>query len=99
MLAIVAAVLPNFTGIGVLGWIIVGFFAGALSGVIVKDRSSGGCLANILIGILGGIVGGLLVSQFFPGQNDIVGWIGAFIVAFVGAVIVRWLLALVNGRH
>jgi uncharacterized membrane protein YeaQ/YmgE (transglycosylase-associated protein family) len=88
---------PEFTGIGLLGWIIVGFLAGALSGVVVKDRSSGGCLANILIGILGGIVGGLLMRVFFPAQNEIVGWIGAFIVAFVGAVIVRWLLALVNG--
>jgi uncharacterized membrane protein YeaQ/YmgE (transglycosylase-associated protein family) len=86
-----------FTGIGLLGWIIVGFFAGALSGVVVKDRTGGGCLANILIGILGGIVGGFLVRQFFPDQSEVVGWIGAFIVAFVGAVIVRWLLALVNG--
>jgi uncharacterized membrane protein YeaQ/YmgE (transglycosylase-associated protein family) len=88
--------MPDFTGIGWLGWIIVGFFAGALSGVVVRDRTPGGCLANILIGILGGIVGGLLVRQFFPGQNEIAGWIGAFLVAFVGAVIVRWLLALAN---
>ena len=88
--------MPEFTAIGLLGWIIVGFFAGALSGVVVKDRSSGGCLANILIGILGGIVGGLLAKQFLN-QNEVAGWIGAFIVAFVGAVIVRWLLALVNG--
>ena len=89
--------MPDFTGIGWIGWIIVGFFAGALSGVVVKDRTAGGCLANILIGILGGIVGGLLVRQFFPETNQIVGWIGAFLVAFVGAVIVRWLLALVSG--
>jgi uncharacterized membrane protein YeaQ/YmgE (transglycosylase-associated protein family) len=89
--------MPDFTGIGWLGWIIVGFFAGALSGVVVKDRTASGCLANILIGILGGIVGGLLVRQFFPEQSQIAGWIGAFLVAFVGAVIVRWLLALVNG--
>jgi uncharacterized membrane protein YeaQ/YmgE (transglycosylase-associated protein family) len=87
--------MPDFSGIGWLGWIIVGFFAGALSGVVVRDRSAGGCLANILIGILGGIVGGLLAAQFL-GTNVIAGWIGAFLVAFVGAVIVRWLLALAN---
>jgi uncharacterized membrane protein YeaQ/YmgE (transglycosylase-associated protein family) len=89
------AILPEFNGIGWLGWIIVGFFAGALSGVVVRDRSAGGCLANILIGILGGIVGGLLARQFFE-TNEVFGWIGAFLVAFVGAVIVRWLLALAN---
>ncbi len=92
------AILPEFNGIGLLGWIIVGFLAGALSGVVVRDRSGGGCLANILIGILGGIVGGLLARQFFD-TSEVVGWIGAFIVAFVGAVIVRWLLALASPRR
>jgi uncharacterized membrane protein YeaQ/YmgE (transglycosylase-associated protein family) len=86
--------MPEFTGIGLIGWIIVGFLAGALSGLVVQNRTAGGCLANVLIGILGGIVGGLLVKVFFPSQNEVAGWIGAFIVAFVGAVIVRWLLAL-----
>lgn len=92
------AILPEFNGIGWLGWIIVGFFAGALSGVVVRDRTAGGCLANILIGILGGIVGGLLARQFFE-TNEVFGWIGAFLVAFVGAVIVRWLLALASPRR
>ena len=87
--------MPEFIGVGWLGWIIVGFFAGALSGVVVRDRTPGGCLANILIGILGGIVGGILARQLFE-QNEIAGWIGAFLVAFVGAVIVRWLLALAS---
>lgn len=90
--------MPDFHDIGWLGWIIVGFFAGALSGVVVRDRTAGGCLANILIGILGGIVGGLLARQFLN-TSDVVGWIGAFVVAFVGAVIVRWLLALTQPRR
>lgn len=87
--------MPDFSGIGWLGWIIVGFFAGALSGVVVRDRTAGGCLANIMIGILGGIVGGVLAHQFLN-TSAVAGWIGAFVVAFVGAVIVRWLLALAN---
>ncbi|MEP7360630.1 MAG: GlsB/YeaQ/YmgE family stress response membrane protein [Chloroflexota bacterium] len=90
------AILPEYNGIGLLGWIIVGFLAGALSGVVVRNRTAGGCLANILIGILGGILGGLLARQFFD-TSEVAGWVGAFIVAFVGAVIVRWLLGLVNG--
>lgn len=79
----------------IIGWIIIGFLAGALSGVVVRDRSSGGCLANILIGVLGGLVGGFLARELF-GQNQVYGWISALVVAFVGAVIVRWLLALAN---
>ena len=79
--------------LGIVGWIIIGFLAGALSGLVVRNRTAGGCLANILIGILGGLVGGFLAREFFPREEG-VGWIGALVVAFVGAVIVRWLLAL-----
>ena len=92
--------MPEFTGIGWIGWIIIGFLAGALSGLVVRDRTPGGCLANILIGILGGVLGGLLANTLFS-QSEVAGWIGALLVAFVGAVIVRWLLALVapKDRH
>ena len=89
--------MPEF-GLGIIGWIIIGFLAGALSGLVVRDRTAGGCLANILIGILGGVVGGLIARAVF-GTQEIYGWIGALVVAFVGAVIVRWLLALVSPRR
>jgi uncharacterized membrane protein YeaQ/YmgE (transglycosylase-associated protein family) len=82
----------------VIGWIVIGFLAGALSGLVVRNRTAGGCLANILIGILGGLLGGFLVSNLLH-QPDVYGWISAFVVAFVGAVIVRWLLGLVSPRN
>lgn len=89
--------MPAFD-LGIIGWIIIGFLAGALSGLVIRDRTAGGCLANILIGILGGLVGGFLARHLF-GQNEVYGWIGALVVAFVGAVIVRWLLALASPRR
>ena len=89
--------MPEF-GLGIIGWIIIGFLAGALSGLVVRDRTAGGCLANILIGVLGGVVGGLIARTVF-GTQEIYGWIGALVVAFVGAVIVRWLLALASPRR
>jgi uncharacterized membrane protein YeaQ/YmgE (transglycosylase-associated protein family) len=82
----------------ILGWIIIGFLAGALSGLVVRDRTAGGCLANILIGILGGLVGGFLARELLDKQQ-VTGWIAAFVVAFVGAVIVRFLLSLVGPRR
>ncbi len=84
--------------LGIIGWIIIGFLAGALSGLVVRDRTAGGCLANILIGVLGGIVGGFLARELF-GTQEVYGWIGALVVAFIGAVIVRWLLALASPRR
>ncbi len=84
--------------LGIIGWIIIGFLAGALSGLVIRDRTPGGCLANIVIGVLGGLVGGFLARELF-GTHEVYGWIGALVVAFVGAVIVRWLLALAGPRR
>jgi uncharacterized membrane protein YeaQ/YmgE (transglycosylase-associated protein family) len=78
----------------VISWIIVGFLAGALSGIVVANRTPGGCLANTLIGILGGLLGGYLAREILK-MDQVYGWLSAIAVAFVGAVIVRWLLALV----
>ena len=84
--------------LGIIGWIVIGFLAGALSGLVFGGRTPGGCLANILIGILGGLVGGWLAQELL--HVDRVGtWIGALVVAFVGAVIVRWLIGLATPRR
>jgi len=81
--------------IDLLGWIIIGFFAGALSGVIVKGNNTPrGCLPNILIGVLGGVLGGLVAKALIPTTGSITTWFSAFLVAFFGAVAVRWLLRL-----
>jgi uncharacterized membrane protein YeaQ/YmgE (transglycosylase-associated protein family) len=87
----VAAVLD----MGIIGWIVVGLIAGALSGVVAGGRTARGCLPNILIGILGGIVGGFLAREFL-GWDQTQGFIAAVAVAFVGAVIVRFLLGLAS---
>lgn len=84
--------------LGIIGWIVVGFLAGALSGLVVGGRTARGCLPNLLVGVLGGIVGGYLAREFLN-QEQTVGWVGAFVVAFVGAVIVRWLLELASPRN
>lgn len=82
----------------IIGWIVVGFVAGALSGLFIGDRTARGCLPNIIIGVLGGIVGGWIAQQL--GYDTTRGFIGAVLVAFVGAIVVRLLLrALEGGRR
>jgi uncharacterized membrane protein YeaQ/YmgE (transglycosylase-associated protein family) len=79
-----------------LGWIVVGFIAGALSGAVV-ERGPHGCLANTIVGILGGLLGGwFATTQMRAGQTQ--GFLGALIVAFLGAVVIRLLLDAMDGN-
>ena len=79
-----------------VGWILIGLLAGALSGMVVPNTSARGCLPNILVGILGAILGGFLFRELRLGDPS--GFFGALLVAFVGAVILRMLIGLTNGR-
>ena len=82
--------------LGIVGWIVVGFIAGALSAAVVPGRAARGCLSTILVGVLGGILGGFLARELAIGDPN--GFLGAVVVAFVGAVIVRYLLEAVARR-
>ncbi len=79
----------------VIGWLVVGLLAGILSGLVVPGRSARGCLPNLLVGILGGILGGFLARELRVGDPS--GFLGAVVIAFVGAVIVRLVIGTVSG--
>ena len=79
-----------------LVWILIGLIGGWLSGMVVPGRQARGCLPNIAVGILGGLVGGWLFRQLQIADPS--GFLGAVIVSFVGAVVVRLLVAAVSER-
>ena len=74
----------------VIGWIVIGFLAGSISGWFVGVRSAQGCLPTILVGIVGAIIGGWLSTQL--GFGSVQGFIAALILATLGAVLVRIVL-------
>lgn len=80
--------------LGVVGWIVIGFLAGSISGWFVKDSSARGCLPRIVVGILGGLLGGWLSREMGFGQVE--GFIGAVVFATVGSVLVRLVLRAVK---
>jgi uncharacterized membrane protein YeaQ/YmgE (transglycosylase-associated protein family) len=73
-----------------IGWIVIGFLAGLISGWFVGVRSAQGCLPTIVVGIVGAIIGGWLSTQL--GFGSVQGFIGALIFATLGAVLVRIVL-------
>lgn len=74
----------------IIGWIVIGFLAGSISGWFVGVRSAQGCLPTILVGIVGAIIGGWLSSEL--GFGSVQGFIAALIFATLGAVLVRIVL-------
>jgi uncharacterized membrane protein YeaQ/YmgE (transglycosylase-associated protein family) len=79
-----------------IGWIIIGFIAGSISGWVIGDRTARGCLPTILVGILGAIIGGWLANQM--GFQQVQGFIAAVIFASLGAIIVRLILRALESR-
>lgn len=81
----------------VIGWLVIGFLAGSISGWFVGVRSAQGCLPTILVGIVGGLVGGWLSEQM--GLGRVQGFIGALVLATAGAILVRVVLRAVEGSR
>ena len=80
---------------GLIGWIILGFLAGAISGWFVGTRSVQGCLPTIVVGVLGGIIGGWLSGELGFGQIE--SFIGALVFAIIGSIVVRLVLRSIEG--
>ncbi|HZK05081.1 MAG TPA: GlsB/YeaQ/YmgE family stress response membrane protein [Actinomycetaceae bacterium] len=77
-------------------WLIVGGLAGWLASVIMKSDNSFGIIGDIVIGIIGGMLGGFLLS--LVGLQGTGSWIGTFVTALLGAVVLIWLLHRFTGR-
>jgi uncharacterized membrane protein YeaQ/YmgE (transglycosylase-associated protein family) len=83
--------------LNILGWIIIGLLAGALAGFFVPGRERFGCLGTMLIGILGGLLGGFLWTSVLD-QEKTTGWLGALVIATLGAMLVLFVLRALRGR-
>jgi len=83
--------------VGLLGWIVVGFVAGAFARAVTGGGWNLGCLGTIVVGVVGGLIGGTL---FNAAGDEGIGDFGlrSMFVAFVGAVVLLLLVGLVTGR-
>jgi uncharacterized membrane protein YeaQ/YmgE (transglycosylase-associated protein family) len=73
-----------------LGWIVIGFIGGALSGAVVGGRTARGCLPNVVVGILGAILGGWIARELGFGQAQ--QFLAVIVVAVLGSIVVRVIL-------
>jgi uncharacterized membrane protein YeaQ/YmgE (transglycosylase-associated protein family) len=70
-----------------IGWMLVGFIAGALARRIMGSGNAG-CVSDIVLGLVGAFLGGIVVRWLGIGRSlDIGLGIGSIITALIGAVI------------
>lgn len=84
--------LDGKTGIGWIGYIIIGGIAGWLAGKIMKGGGSG-ILMNIVIGVVGAFGAGLILNLLGVDVNSGGYWF-TFFIALGGAVVLLWLMRL-----
>jgi uncharacterized membrane protein YeaQ/YmgE (transglycosylase-associated protein family) len=80
---------------GFLIWIIVGLVAGVLASMVMGGTGYG-LVGDIIIGIVGAFVGGWLFSQLGV-STPFGGLAGTIFVAFIGAVVLLFVLRLIRG--
>ena len=83
---------------GILAWIVVGLIAGWLAGQVMG--SGFGLVGDIIVGIVGAVVGGYLAATFLNMPDAVNGInVTSIVVAFVGAVILLFVLRMLGGRR
>ena len=80
---------------GILMWIIVGLVAGVLASMVMGGTGYG-LIGDIIIGIVGAFLGGWLFSQLGV-STPFGGLPGTIFVAFIGAIVLLFILRLIRG--
>ena len=81
----------------IIFWIIVGIIAGALARAVVPNPERGGWGTSLVIGLIGALIGGG-VFRLILGHSES-GWIGSTVVAFVGAIILLFIVRAFSSRR
>ena len=77
-----------------LVWLLIGGAAGYLAGNILGAHRPWGVIGDIVIGILGSIAGGWILGLL--GASGSGGIVSSFITAFIGALLLLWLIRKIN---
>jgi uncharacterized membrane protein YeaQ/YmgE (transglycosylase-associated protein family) len=79
--------------VGVIAWILLGLFAGAIARALVPGRTEpGGCIGTTAIGILGALIGGFLASALGIGHIHKFFDLGTWLIAIAGSIVLLLLI-------
>jgi uncharacterized membrane protein YeaQ/YmgE (transglycosylase-associated protein family) len=73
---------------GIIAWILLGLFAGAIARALIPGRTEpGGCIGTTAVGILGALLGGFIASALDVGEIDEFFDLGTWLIAIGGSII------------
>ena len=81
---------------GVLGWILLGLFAGSIARLVAGPPKPSGCVSTTAVGILGALVGGAIATALDVGDIDEFFDLETWLIAIAGSIIVLWGLRLIS---
>jgi len=83
---------------GILAWIVVGLIAGWLAAKVMGTGF--GLIGDIIVGVIGGLLGGWIANSLLHVGADVTGInLESIIVAFLGAVVLLFVLRLFSGAR
>src|ERR1700682_3602436 len=77
-------------------FILIGLMAGALAGRVVSGHGYG-VLGDVVVGVLGAFLGGWMFATFMGVAGS--GFLMSLFVAFIGAVVMLWMVRVVAPAH
>jgi uncharacterized membrane protein YeaQ/YmgE (transglycosylase-associated protein family) len=83
--------------VGLASWILLGFLAGLIGGMVTGARQARGCLPRIVVGVLGALIGGALARSADIGS--VTGFdLGSVAIAAAGSVLLLLVLEAIERR-
>lgn len=85
---------------GILGWILLGLFAGAIARALIPGRTEPtGCIATTAVGVLGALLGGFIATALDIGEIRTFFDLETWLIAIAGSVLLLLLLGAVSARR
>ena len=75
-----------------LVWIIIGALAGWLASIVMKTNKRQGLFGDIIVGVIGGFIGGFILDALNVGGGVSGLNLPSLLTAFLGAVLLLWLM-------
>jgi uncharacterized membrane protein YeaQ/YmgE (transglycosylase-associated protein family) len=85
---------------GIIGWIVLGFLAGAVAKALLPGEEGGGFILTTLLGIAGALVGGFIAAVLGAGDPiDEFFDISTWLAAIAGAVVILFAWRAIRNRR